>query len=91
MFTFFEDFFNFSNDDAPKETHGESSNPISDIAKSFFDTWQSANSEFFNLLDVTAQDDTSQNFVDAWHQATEDFADQYANWWGWTTSDDSPV
>lgn len=90
MFTFFEDFFDFSKDDAPAETHGESSNPISDVAKTFFDAWQDSTNDFFGMLNDAATDTTSQDFVDAWHQATQSFADSYANWWGWNT-DNSPV
>jgi len=90
MFSFFEDFFDFSDDkDTSGETHGESANPVSDVAKTFFDAWQDSTNDFFGMLDDAAQDDASQDFVDAWHQATQGFADQYASWWGWNSS--SPV
>jgi len=86
MFTFFEDFFDFSDS---KPTHGESSNPVSDVAKTFFDAWQDSTNDFFGMLDDAAQDDAAQDFVDAWHNATQSFADQYSSWWGWDTH--SPV
>jgi hypothetical protein len=89
MFEFLEDFFDFSDDDSSEERYGGSDNPISDIAETFFESWQDSANDFFGMLDDAAPDGTAQDFVDAWHQATQDFADQYASWWGW--NDGSPV
>jgi hypothetical protein len=86
MFQFFEDIFDFSDGESSEETPGGSDEPT---WEPFFDSWHDITIDVFGMLDDAAKDDASEDFVDAWHQATQDFADQYASWWGW--NDGSPV
>lgn len=90
MFDFFEDFFNFLSSDA---TAGEDPfDPIEDTIHDGFNAWQAAADDFFVGLGNAAKPwgDPAEDFVSAWQQATESFASQFANWFGWK-NDDSPV
>ena len=94
MFDFFDDVFSFFTHDEPKiSAHATNdSDPVEDAAHDVFDTWQDSTSDFFDLLHGAAKPwgHPALDFVRAWQDATQSFANSYANWWGWQ-NDDSPV
>jgi hypothetical protein len=84
MLHFSDDSFDFK----PSEPGADKPTPVSDGWSDGFHGWQVPAVDFFSFLHHA--EDGAQDFANAWHYATESFADQFAHWFGWN-NDDSPV
>ena len=95
MINFFDDVFHFFTSELPAaaaDAAEQGSNTAEHTAHELFNAWQDAANDFFHQANNSAEfwGPPAPDFVNAWQQATQSFADQYAHLWGWDT-DNSPV